>query len=313
MSDKPTIRRASNPLPAQAKRPSMKKADYTQTPSSDDLREYRFTIRLNAEEKSRLQAKAEGLGCSLSNAARILALSKNALETEENLAPKEYRRRLLLSLNSLRGSFRRIALSFAEFVNIYEKNMHAAEQDGDASSFTESTLFALTTLQQYILSLQGEVNLLLKENRAGEMDLVAPIDRVAEAAARIEKAPKKETNKIVKPIPADWDSMAGEELKFYYMQKITISGVLLSDAEKFTAEKGEELMRFLVNCESFEGGKRHNSVYLVVARPSNVAKWLVKGKQVIVIGDLSARAVLGKDGVPTLQMSITSDDIVLGK
>lgn len=274
----------------------MKKANYTTDTSLEDLREYKISIRLNAEEKEFLQQKAEDLGCSLSQALRIILFSKKRGSEAENLTTSDFKKNQLVALNSIKTSFRKIADGYTTFVSDYHKALSTKRRDGEPSVSTEGTLFAITTLHQSTLALQGDLNKLLKKSNINELHKVTPLPSDLSVGGK-----------------DDENSDDNNNLIYYYMQKITIAGVLRADAEQYTNEKNEDCMRFCVLCESFSGNKRTTTQYQVYNKMSKVFQYLKKDKQVMVVGELSTRATQDKEGRPVVILNVLCDSLVLGK
>ena len=89
------------------------------------------------------------------------------------------------------------------------------------------------------------------------------------------------------------------------MQRIEIIGNLAKDAVRVEGQNGgSPFMSFTVICNEKKGDEEIKVSYEVNAAVSGVIDFLKKGKQVFVAGYPSARAFLGKDGQPGVQMRI---------
>ena len=96
------------------------------------------------------------------------------------------------------------------------------------------------------------------------------------------------------------------------MQRIEIIGNLAKDALRVEGQNGgSPFMSLTVICNEKKGDSEIKVSYEVTSAVTGVLDFLKKGRQVFVAGYPSARAFLGKDDQPGVQMRINAQLIEL--
>lgn len=95
------------------------------------------------------------------------------------------------------------------------------------------------------------------------------------------------------------------------MNKLTIIGNVCHAPELRTTQAGHDVCSFDVAVNSRRGDK--SVTYIRCSAWNKLAgvcqQYLAKGKKVCVIGEVSARAFLGKDGQPRASLELSAEDV----
>lgn len=220
-------------------------------------------LRLSPEIQERLQAEADRLGCTVSQAARMVLKRRTDPAPVQSMTGPETNRRLVLAAKGTRNEFRKIAGDYHTFVTLFRD---WCARDGE--SRPEGMLHAVDALSALTLRLQDSVDALLTSL---DRNLVEG-DGAEEAEDCPPAAVSSEAN--IKEL----------EIEYCYMEDITIMGTVGSAVSFFTSNRGTEGMRFTVTVLA-PNGKRTD--YVVIKERNNVADYLNFGRQVVVTGELS--------------------------
>ena len=234
-----------------------------------------LVLRLPPELLDRLQSGADRLGCSVSQAARIV-LKRKSHSASESLSGGETNRRLVLAVRGTRDDIRKLTSDYHTFVTLFRE---AVEREGivntDGLSYATNMLTALTVKIRDLLNEQLQF---LKDN---------PVEW------KLDEEPSSTEEESV---PAGQDDGQGSvmsvrrktkeelEIEYCYMEDITIMGAVNSPVSFFTSSQGVEGMRFVVSVLARDGRRTD---YLVLSGRGGIADYLNLGRQVVVVGELS--------------------------
>jgi single-strand DNA-binding protein len=96
--------------------------------------------------------------------------------------------------------------------------------------------------------------------------------------------------------------------------KIFLAGRLGRDAELKTTAKGTSVLSFSLAVDSGWGENKHTSWFNVVSfgkSNESLAKWLTKGKTVLVTGEPRLESYESKEGQRVTALKVYADDITL--
>lgn len=94
------------------------------------------------------------------------------------------------------------------------------------------------------------------------------------------------------------------------MQQILIHGNLVKDAELVQIGERQQV-KFTVACNEGKGERKVTTYYDVLSYSVAVQPYLLKGKDVIVVGRLSVRSSQGKDGKTYTNLNVYADGVEL--
>ena len=94
------------------------------------------------------------------------------------------------------------------------------------------------------------------------------------------------------------------------MQQIVIRGNLVKDAELVQIGERQQV-KFTVACNEGKGERKVTTYYDVLSYSVAVQPYLLKGKDVIVVGRLSVRSSQGKDGKTYTNLNVYADGVEL--
>lgn len=243
----------------------------------------RFTvdlhIRLTEDERRVVQAKADELGCNLSQAARTILFKK--VGSVDRCSDKEDERRRLLALRGTRAEFKKIATSYCAFIDSYRRSVELTDRNGNPVVSTELTQRLLVSLEGLTLRLQTSLNEMMRSEGQNEEHTITRMKPIAspQRAADNSFGEKKDADIVVR---TDSEEL---EIKYCNMERIMIIGKLADNASKYKTPKGEEKVRFKVNCESSgRNGSKIVRTYSVYWRDTDIAEKLTKDVGVFVEG-----------------------------
>lgn len=220
-------------------------------------------LRLRLDEFRNIQKFADEHRCSNSEAARMMMFTgiKNSEEKGTD-SEKTTRRKTELAIRYVRDSFKKNA-------SLYAKLVSRILADGTRDA---QVIRLLTSLEHMTIDMQKSLNGLLAAISEPEVHAVAANDALRKAGGVGAAAPKTTTTQF--------------KIKYVYMERISIIGYLIQDAEAYD-RKGSSRMRFTVMCE--RKGKTKNEasrkvMYGVFMDKDNTIEYLKKGKQVYVEG-----------------------------
>lgn len=99
------------------------------------------------------------------------------------------------------------------------------------------------------------------------------------------------------------------------MNKVFLIGNLTRDPELRTTQAGDAVCSFTIAVNrrrTAKAGQPEADFFRITAwrqLGENCAKWLIKGKQVSVVGTVSASAYMGQDGKAHANLEVTADDV----
>lgn len=244
----------------------------------------RFTvdlhIRLTEEERRVVQAKADELGCNLSQAARTILFKKAG--SAERCSDTEAGQRRLLALRGTRAEFKKIAASYCAFIDSYRRSVELTDRNGNPVVSTELTQRLLSSLEGLTLKLQASLNEALRsegQNEEHSISRMRPVAAPQPAAGISSPEEGKDADIVVQTDSKELD------IKYCNMERIMIIGKLADNASKYKTPKGEEKVRFKVNCESTgRNGSKIVRTYSVYWRDTDIAERLTKDVGVFVEG-----------------------------
>lgn len=96
------------------------------------------------------------------------------------------------------------------------------------------------------------------------------------------------------------------------MNKITITGNLCNSPEFYPTQSGKSVCVFNVAVNSKRGGEPKTEYFRVSAwgKLGEVCQqYVTKGKKLLVVGEVSAHAYMGRDGEPRCSLEVTAQDV----
>lgn len=241
----------------------------------------RFTvdlhIRLTEDERRVVQAKADELGCNLSQAARTILFKK--VGASDRCSDIEIGQRRLLALKGTRAEFKKIAASYCAFIDSYRRSVELTDKNGNPVVNTELTQRVISSLEGLTLKLQAALNEGLREAGQNEEHSITRMKPIAEIRHPQPSTATGTTEIVIRTNSEELD------IKYCNMERMMIIGKLTENASKYKTGNGGEKVRFKVNCES--AGKDRAKIvrsYTVFWRDADIVEKLTKDSSVFVEG-----------------------------
>lgn len=223
-------------------------------------------IRITEEERLAVLAKADELGCNMSQAARTL-LFRRTMSSLDSLSEKEKKHRLILALQGTRVELRKVAADYTAVTESLLNSMEATDRKGNPALTSAQTIRMMQTLEDLTLRLQDSFNAVLHELEAGKEDAVKSDGRIAELARTAEER---------------------ERINYSNMEKIEIIGRLVGDASSYKTKTGAERLRMRITCDSLgKGGAKVTREWVVFYGKTECLGLLKDGRSVFAGGDFS--------------------------
>lgn len=258
-------------------------------------------IRLKVEERRQLQARADELGMSISQAARRILFGGDKAPAKVTEKMAHYR--TMQSMQGVRDSFKKISTDLNRVVNAYEQSLSQLNTSGEPAVNTTQTLRVMSSIVTYQVRLQEGLNEIIRQYGGSEIHIAAkpnsntkvgaflagnPVEEepAATRGAEEKTAPKKE----VAMLPDREREATGRDqipFRFLYMFISNFHGEITEKVETFMDGTYEKiLLKVKVN---FYRNRQNSSVIIDAvdysSRYRSIMQNLTPGQKVMINGD----------------------------
>lgn len=259
-------------------------------------------VRLRLEERESLQEKANDLGLTVSQVARLILVKQ--MKGEEQVDPVSEKQAVFFisqRMQSVKELFKKINSETRRFVEAYERSLVMTDRNGNPSVNDANTIRYASTLIKNQLILQNGLNEIIRYTNGAEVH-VAALPRVDTAVGKyIQDNKYAFLEETATPVQKDsviilGDSRGSQESEVDTIPKefrnmFTVQGnaTIIEKAEIYNADSKYPRIRLKVEIEVYRN--RSSSKYIVDAtdfksRYENVLDKMVPGREVLINGDL---------------------------
>lgn len=259
-------------------------------------------IRLKVEERQQLQARADELGMSISQAARRILFGGDKAPAKVTEKMAHYR--TMQSMQGVRDSFKKISTDLNRVVNAYEQSLSQLNTSGEPAVNTTQTLRVMSSIVTYQVRLQEGLNEIIRQYGGSEIHIAAkpnsstkvgaylagnPVEDTAPAKPKKEDSPPP--GREVAMLPDRADRSNEKEFipfNFLHMFVVTFHGTLVEAVETYKDRDYEKIL-LKVRTDFYRNRQESTLVFDAVDfinRYRSVLPLLTAGRKVMISGEL---------------------------